>query len=82
MSERYEYVPLTEAEVDEMTGLAPIKAAAANGDKVAALLLERIAQAEEAMRPTIEALREEWVRDVFEHGTSAGGLSLLVEGGE
>jgi hypothetical protein len=78
MSESYEWTPLTEAEIDEMTGLAPVRARAAAGDPIAALLLKRILAAQEAMAPEIERLRAEWESVLFSDGTVSVGLASLL----
>jgi hypothetical protein len=75
----YEWVPLSEAEIDEMTGVSQIRAKAAEGDPIAALLLKRLAAAQEAMAPEIEKLRVQIEREWYQRGTGAGsGLSLLL----
>lgn len=78
MAETYEWIPLTEAEIDEMTGVAMVKAMVAAGDPIAALLLRRIEAAQQAMEPEVARLKEQWEREIMQGSGTGGGLSLLV----
>jgi hypothetical protein len=79
MAEHFEYTPLTEAEIDEMTGMAPLKAQAAAGDLRAALAIKRIDDAFAAMRPEIDRFKAEMEREWMEGPSGPpSGLALLI----
>jgi hypothetical protein len=56
---RYEWVPLTEAQRDEMSGLTEIRAKANAGDPVAQLFFRRLEAAQAALQPTLDAFADE-----------------------
>lgn len=74
----YEWTPLTEEERWRNAGLGGLLDAAVAGDKLAQLLVKRLRAADDAMRPEVERVKAEIAKEWLEHGTSMGGLSLLV----
>jgi hypothetical protein len=79
VSERYEWVPLTEEETWRNAGMGDMWERAEAGDPIARLLRERIRKAEVAMAPFIAEERAKLEKLCLEGTAGAGGLALLLK---